>query len=180
MKWRRIVRYPDKSLREVTQEVALEEKSLRALEEDLIRSLESEETGVALAANQIGRTERAFVVKRGSVDSSSEELVKNIPTLVVNPHIVESSDDVAFDEEGCLSFPGMTFLVPRRKWIIVEYDCIEKNGQTSHRKERHEGFWARVFQHEIEHLDGKTFIDFLPYGKRLKIAADMRRRKGPF
>lgn len=107
--------------------------------------------GVGLAANQVGVLDRIFVWE-----------VEERYGVVVNPVIVERSDDEAEDEEGCLSLPGLLFPVRRSERVVIEGH--DENGDAI----RLEGsdLLGRVFQHEIDHLDGVLFIDRLPEGLR--------------
>lgn len=108
--------------------------------------------GIGLAANQIGRTERLFVaqIPRSRESSSDEKFY-----AVFNPKIVKSSDKRANAEEGCLSVAGYYGLVPRAERIVLEGETLE--GKKIRIKAW--GLLARVFQHEVDHLDGKTFLD---------------------
>lgn len=108
--------------------------------------------GIGLAANQIGRTERLFVAQiPSSRESGSDEKFY----AVLNPKIVKNSGDKIEAEEGCLSVPGKFGVVPRSERVILEGYNLE--GKKIKIKAR--GLLARVFQHEVDHLDGKVFVD---------------------
>ncbi len=100
--------------------------------------------GIGLSANQIGRTERLFVAQ------IAEKFY-----VVLNPKIVKSSGNKIEMEEGCLSVPGKYGAVPRAERVTLEGYNLE--GKKIKIKAR--GLLARVFQHEVDHLDGKVFID---------------------
>ena len=101
--------------------------------------------GVGLSANQIGINERVFVMM---IDIESQETI-----TCFNPKIIKESKIEEIMQEGCLSYPGITMELSRSKNIIVKYEDEEKNIF----KRRLEGFSARVFQHEYDHMEG---IDF--------------------
>ncbi len=101
--------------------------------------------GVGLSANQIGINERAFVMM---IDIESEETI-----TCFNPKIIKESKKLISYEEGCLSYPGLQLNISRPSTIIVKY---EDEGKELH-KIKLEGFIARIFQHEYDHMEG---IDF--------------------
>ncbi|KKS87726.1 peptide deformylase [Candidatus Jorgensenbacteria bacterium GWA1_49_17] len=108
--------------------------------------------GIGLAANQIGRTERLFVAQvTSSRESGSDEKFY----AVLNPKIVKSSGSKIEMEEGCLSVPRRYGVVPRFERVVLEGYNLE--GKKIKLKAR--GLLARVFQHEVDHLDGKVFVD---------------------
>lgn len=109
------------------------------------------EDGVGLAAPQIGVSRRFFVYDVG------EGL-----HVVINPEILERSKTVSIGEEGCLSVPDVYEDVARADVIEIKY--TESDGGTVEREL--EGYEARVFQHEFDHLDGKIFIDYLSFVKK--------------
>jgi peptide deformylase len=115
-----------------------------------------EAPGVGLAATQVGVLDRIFVWE-----------VEERHGAVVNPVIVERSDDEEEEEEGCLSLPGLLFPVRRSERVVIE--GLDENGDAI----RLEGseLLARVFQHEIDHLDGVLFIDRLPDALRKEASA---------
>ena len=94
--------------------------------------------GIGLAAPQIGLNYRFFMMETD---------------MYINPVILEKSEDIVIDTEGCLSFPGLSMRVKRAKKVIVEYTDIEGK-----RKEgKFVNYMSRCFQHELDHLDGITF-----------------------
>ena len=160
---REIVKFGSKVLRRTCDPVNPVGLEVSGLLQDLFDTLE-EADGVGLAAPQIGVTKRVLVV-----DVSSQE--SNIPPIgLVNPRIARSSGTVIC-EEGCLSIPELYGDVSRCTEIEVETTDVE--GET-YRFEA-EGFYARVLQHEIDHLDGKLFIDFLSPLKRQLMSGALKR-----
>lgn len=113
--------------------------------------------GVGLAANQVGVDLRAIVLEcrlnKRYLGSPHFPL-----QAYVNPRIVKKSKKKAFDWEGCLSIPGYRGVVPRHESIVVE--ATLPNGKTIRR--RVSGFEARVFQHEIDHINGFVYVDRMP------------------
>lgn len=138
--------------------------------------------GAALAANQIGIKLRMFAVNQLMTAKSDDLTVRAIPPIVINPVILEHSKEKIIDTEGCLSFPNFSMKLPRWKDVKVKYETILHWGGPQPRvhetvEATYSGFWARMFQHEIDHLDGKLFVDMLPIGKRLQIAKKMGGRR---
>ena len=118
--------------------------------------------GVGLAAPQISQLKRIIIVaSRPSSRYPNAPLMS--PTIMINPVFEALSDDQEKDWEGCLSIPGIRALVPRYKAIQVQYS----DEQGCAIEQKLEGFVARVFQHEADHLDGKVYLD------RVKSSADI-------
>jgi peptide deformylase len=143
--------FPDPVLREHAEEVAAITETHRRLAQDMLETMR-EAPGVGLAATQVGVLERIFVWE---VDDASG--------VVVNPRIVARSDDEVEAEEGCLSLPGLAYDVVRPARVRVE--GLDLNGGALSFEA--DDLLARVFQHEIDHLDGVLFID--------RLAADLKR-----
>lgn len=100
--------------------------------------------GLGLSANQCGVFERVFVIGYGDEAFAC-----------INPKVVETSQEVVKEKEGCLSYPGMYLTVPRYKWIVAEF--INESGQLV--QQRFEGITARCFLHELDHMNGVRFVD---------------------
>jgi peptide deformylase len=110
--------------------------------------------GVGLAAPQISQLKRIIIVaSRPTTRYPTAPLM--VPTVMINPVSYALSDEKEKDWEGCLSIPGIRALVPRYRDIRVQYT----DGQGKHIELKLEGFVARVFQHEADHLDGKVYLD---------------------
>lgn len=105
--------------------------------------------GIGLAANQIGITKRVFVMGSYNIAGFPE------PFALFNPKIIEASKEMVLDQEGCLSYPGLYLTVKRPSWIIAEY----QNSKGDIVEARFEGYLAKCFQHELDHLDGVCFVD---------------------
>lgn len=110
--------------------------------------------GVGIAAPQINISKRIFIMcSKPNQRYPNAPLIE--PTAIINPEILDANSEQEKDWEGCLSVPSIRGLVPRYKTINVSYFDLSGN---KHNKEL-TGFLARIFQHEIDHLDGLTFID---------------------
>lgn len=180
---RPIVIYPSAILRKKALPIvdlqlpAVQEMVLK-FAEDMEDTLESvERTGAALAANQVDINLQMFVTNQGLAARDKVD----IPPLIINPVILKKSQEVDLLDEGCLSFPGFGMKVRRHREIEVRYDTLVKvNGKIElEHAFTHTltGFWSQCFQHEIDHLNGKLFVDSLPERKRLEIVGIIRKRK---
>jgi len=105
--------------------------------------------GIGLAANQIGITKRVFVMGSNNIPDFPK------PFALFNPRIIESSKELVLDEEGCLSYPGLFLTVKRPSWVVAEY----QNSKGDIVEARFDGYLAKCFQHELDHLDGVCFVD---------------------
>ncbi|MCC0179414.1 peptide deformylase [Waterburya agarophytonicola K14] len=110
--------------------------------------------GVGIAAPQISQPYRLFIVASRPSDRYPHAPTMQ-PTAMINPRILDHNLEIEKDWEGCLSIPDVRGLVPRYKEIEVEY--TNKEGET--KQEILTGFVARIFQHELDHLDGIVFTD---------------------
>jgi peptide deformylase len=122
--------------------------------------------GLGLAANQVGITKRFF-----AIDMSYFDVVKE-PIVIINPEIAELSGN-ALGEEGCLSFPGLFFEVDRAEKAVIT--GLDINGKEVTFETQ--GLIARVMLHEIDHLNGRLFIDHLSKLKRSLIAGKLKKIK---
>ncbi|MGR5145032.1 peptide deformylase [Photobacterium alginatilyticum] len=113
-----------------------------------------EHNGVGIAAPQVSESVRAFIVA-SSPNPRYANAPHMAPTLMLNPELIWSSKETEKDWEGCLSIPGMRAKVSRHKNIEVRYTTIDGHEVKSHM----EGFIARIFQHELDHLNGIVFLD---------------------
>jgi peptide deformylase len=152
-----IRQYPDPVLRLEAQEVQEFDGDLAQLVERMIR-LMRDARGVGLAANQVGILRRVFVIQ---ADEEQE------PRALVNPAIVDRSDELDEDDEGCLSMQGV--VVPVERPVRVRLEARDEQGSPVTLEL--EGLPARVAQHELDHLDGVLILDrTTPDGKREALA----------
>lgn len=137
------------------------DRNISELIDSLIRKAIASK-GVGIAAPQISQSYRLFIV--ASHPSDRYPYAPTMPpTAMINPRILSHSEEVVKDWEGCLSVPGVRGLVPRYREIEVEYTT--RQGET--KQEILTDFIARIFQHELDHLDGILFLD------RIKNQADL-------
>ena len=155
-----IVKYGDEVLRKVTSRVIKFDKSLRKLVEDMFETMYANE-GVGLAAPQIGVSKRVLVLdvaypsKRHLDEETKKESVVYDPMVLINPVIIQKEGQM-MSKEGCLSFPNVYIDVIRFESIVVRYqDLLGKERKLSAKDD----LLCRCLQHEIDHLDGKLFID---------------------
>lgn len=127
--------------------------------------------GVGLAAPQVGESLQLAViaVKKNPVRPNVVPVRK---TVIINPRIIGFSEALISDWEGCLSLPGVRGLVPRSRVVTVEYTDDKGKRQTT----QYSGFAARVFQHEIDHLNGTVYVDRMPDMKSLMTVSEFRER----
>jgi peptide deformylase len=149
---RSVVCYPDERLRKKCRPVKHVDEQVVKLAEDMAETMYSG-PGVGLAAPQVGVNRRVIVVHAYQEEGD----LRSRLLAVVNPEIVEASPEVEVADEGCLCLPGVRADVVRAVRVVVQ--GLDLAGQPV----RHEvtEFEARVFQHEIDHLDGMLFIDRL-------------------
>jgi len=154
MALRRIVTYGTPVLRQRTTDVANLNGELQQLIDDMVETMYAA-PGVGLAANQVGSTHRLFVANPADDRDPSKLLV------VINPEIVESDGEFAHDE-GCLSIPEFREDVRRARRIVLR--GLDREGRPLE-VEGHD-LLARIFQHEMDHLNGLFFVDRLSPAKR--------------
>ncbi|NJO44273.1 MAG: peptide deformylase [Oscillatoriales cyanobacterium RM2_1_1] len=149
-----IAQLGDPILRSPTQPVTdLQSPRLQTLIEDLIATA-ALGNGVGIAAPQVSRGDRLFIIaSRPTLRYPQAPTMA--PTPMINPEILGASEALVQDWEGCLSVPGIRGLVLRHQWVEVEY--CDRQGQRHQQKLT--DFVARIFQHELDHLNGIVFLD---------------------
>ncbi len=162
-----ILIHPDPRLKKLAAPVDDLSDELRALASDMLETM-YDAPGIGLAAPQIGVSKRLIVL-----DCIKEEGATPRPMAMFNPEILASSEETNVYEEGCLSIPEVFAEVTRPKEVEVAW--IDSDGNA--RKEVFDGLWATCVQHEIDHLDGKLFIDYLKPLKRQMITRKMQKLK---
>ncbi len=163
----KILEFPDPRLRKKAVAVTDIDDDLRNLIDDMLETMYAA-PGIGLAATQVDVHKRLLVA-----DISPE---KDDPRALINPDILEK-DGTAISEEGCLSVPGYFEEVERAESIRVRY--LDRDGATV--EENAEGLLAICIQHEIDHLNGKLFVDYLSEAKRQRIRKKLEkdRRQQP-
>lgn len=151
MALRTIITVPNEVLRKKAQKVKVFDDNLRTLIDDMVETMR-DAPGVGLAAPQIGVLEQVVVIEFG--DEEDEEAPAKL-YAIVNPEITRMSGDRVMGVEGCLSVPGIVGDVERSTSIVVKGQ--NRNGQNV--KYKLNGWVARIFQHEIDHLTGVLFTD---------------------
>ena len=157
----KIIKYPNPVLRKKCEEVKEITEEIKTLALDMVQILEASQ-GLGLAASQIGELKRIIVVHPIQERTPEEKTAKPIQ-IFINPKIITKTKETEVAEEGCLSFPGLFLKIKRAK--RVEIEALNEEGEIL--KIKAEGLPARVFQHEIDHLDGILFIDRIPFWKKL-------------
>ncbi len=168
---RRVVIYPDKRLKEISKEVKSFDSELHKLLDDMYDTM-IDKRGVGLAAIQIGEARRALIINI-PIESAPEgrEQPKENTLEIINPKIVEKRGSQKF-QEGCLSVPGFYEDVERAEYISIEY--YDRYGDRKSLSDS--GFLAVAIQHEIDHLDGKIFVEKLSFIKRKKFEKEWKKR----
>ena len=156
-----VVVYPDERLKLVSSPVEKIDEELIDLVNEMFRVM-YESDGCGLAGVQIGILQRLFVME-----------IKGKKYVMINPEILERSRDYSFQEEGCLSLPGIGAEVKRSKRVTVKYTDIDGKEKIL----KAAGLLAVCIQHEYDHLDGKVFIDHLPPDEKLSVLKNYRRQQ---
>jgi len=158
-----ILHFPDPQLRIRAQDVNTVDDQLRKLVDDMFETM-YQAPGIGLAATQVNVHQRVLVI-----DISSEQ---DDPRVFINPEILEKYGDEEMDE-GCLSVPGIYERVRRAERIKVR--ALDRNGEAYELETG--GLLAVCIQHEIDHLDGKLFVDYLSQLKRQRIRKKLEKQR---
>jgi peptide deformylase len=161
-----IITLPDRRLRTASAPVERIDDEVRRFLDDMLETM-YEAPGIGLAAPQIGISRRLIVM-----DPAKEEQPK-APIVMVNPDILERSDEMRLHEEGCLSIPDFTAEIERPAKTRVSY--IDREGRQQEMEL--EGIWSTLVQHEIDHLNGVLFIDYLSRLKRDMVVRKFTKQK---
>ncbi|WP_417477949.1 peptide deformylase [Maricaulis sp.] len=161
---REIITVPDPRLKLVSKPVERVDDDLRELMDDMLQSMYAAD-GIGLAAIQVGEPKRVIVMDLAKADEAPQ------PRYFVNPVLSDPSDTLQPYEEGCLSVPTVFDEVERPDRIKIEY--LDYDGQP--REEIAEGMFAVCIQHEMDHLEGILFIDYLSRLKRQRAVARVKK-----
>ena len=156
-----ILEFPDKRLRTVAEEVTVVDADIKTLVDDMLETMYAAK-GVGLAATQVNIHKRVIVM-----DISED---KNEPICLINPKIIKTSG-VEESEEGCLSVPGFFETVSRAEQITVK--ALSRDGESFEMEA--DDLLAVCIQHEMDHLQGKLFVDYLSAFKRNRIKAKLEK-----
>ena len=151
-----ILSFPDPRLHTVAKPVAVVDERIRTLAADMIETM-YDSKGVGLAATQVNVHERVVVM-----DVSEEH---NQPLVMINPELLWKSDERIKGEEGCLSVPGVFDAVERAAQVKIQ--ALDEHGQMQTYEA--DGLMAVCIQHEMDHLMGKVFVEYLSLLKRTRI-----------
>jgi peptide deformylase len=154
-----VKKYPDPILRKRASEIGEITPEIRKLAEDMAETMLKED-GVGLAGPQVGISKKIIAVQTESG-----------PSVFINPKITKKYGEKVSTEEGCLSLPGIWLKIKRSEGVEIE--AIDLDGKKLNIKA--EGFQARVFQHEIDHLNGVLIIDRVGFFNRLKAKKQLKR-----
>ena len=166
MALKKILTEPNKILRQKSLPVEKVDKELQQLMNDMLETMYAA-PGIGLAAIQVGVPKRIIVL-----DIASKDEPKN-PMYFINPEIVEKSDANSTYEEGCLSVPGQFAEIDRPSTCVVEYLDYDGKKQILNA----EGLLATCIQHEMDHLEGILFIDYLSKLKKSMILKKLSKKK---
>lgn len=158
-----ILHFPDDRLRTIAKPVSVVSKKHQKLVNDMLETM-YDAPGIGLAATQVNFHERILVI-----DISEE---KNSPIVLINPEILEKDGEQKFDE-GCLSVPGIYETVYRAENIRIS--ALNKEGEGFEMQAS--GLLAVCIQHEIDHLDGKLFVDYLSQLKKQRIRKKLEKQQ---
>ena len=157
-----IIMYGDPVLRRRAKEIEPGSIDLEALVVNLYETMYAAH-GIGLAAPQIGKSVRVFVVDGTTLEDEEEDMT-GFKKAFINPVIVEENGEKWDFEEGCLSIPNIRENVTRQEKVKIRYVDEDWNKK----EEEYDGMKARIIQHEYDHLDGKMFVDYLtPLKKRM-------------
>jgi len=157
-----ILKFPDKKLHKVAKPVAVVDDRIRTLVRDMAETM-YDAPGVGLAATQVDVHERVIVI---DVSETRDGLI-----ALINPEIVWASAESKLNEEGCLSVPGIYDNVERAERVRVR--ALDENGVS--REIEAEGLLAVCIQHEMDHLMGKVFVEYLSPLKQTRVKTKMKK-----
>ena len=158
-----ILRYPDPKLHTVAKPVAAVDERIRRLVDDMLETM-YEADGVGLAATQVDVHERVLVI-----DTSND---RDAPRVLINPEVISTSAEFIEGEEGCLSVPLIYDKVPRHSRVTVR--ALGRDGEPYEFEA--DGLLAVCVQHEMDHLMGKMFVEYLSPLKRERIKTKMLKK----
>ena len=167
MTTRPILIHPDPRLKTVADAVVTVDDDVRRLADDMLQTM-YEAPGIGLAAPQVGILKRMLVM-----DCVKEEDAPPRPMVLINPEVTWSSEVTNVYEEGCLSIPDQYAEVERPAEVRIRWMTLDGKEE----EEQFDGLWATCVQHEIDHLNGKLFIDYLKPLKRQMITRKMQKLK---
>ncbi len=163
---RNILIHPDPRLKKVCDPVPAVDAKIRKLADDMLETM-YDAPGVGLAGPQIGVMKRIFVIDCADKDETPD------PMVLINPEITWTSGETSVYEEGCLSIPDIYEEITRPEKVRMKF--LDVNGKEQ--EEEFDALYATATQHELDHLNGKLFIDYLSKVKRSMITSKMKKLK---
>ena len=160
-----VLHFPDSRLRQKASKVTVFDEKLTKFANDMLETMYFSK-GIGLAAVQVNVAKRVIVI---DVSENRDE-----PLFLVNPEIIDRQEPIKF-EEGCLSVPGFYEKIDR--FNVIEFEAQDLQGEIY--KQKAEGLLAVCIQHEIDHLDGKLFVDYISNMKRDRIAKKIKDQFDP-
>lgn len=172
----KIYTFPEPVLRQKASPVETFDAELEKLCQDMLETM-YDAPGVGLAANQVGVTKRVLVIDtdyniEGEEEGEIRRYVNQNPRVVINPEVIEKGGKILF-KEGCLSVPGFTEEVQRFERVTIKH----QDAKGAFHEIKAEGLLAVAIQHEMDHLDGKLFIDRLSMVKRGMIKGKIKKER---
>ncbi|MCR5884082.1 peptide deformylase [Rhizobacter sp. J219] len=158
-----ILRYPDPRLHTIAKPVVQVDDRIRQLVDDMLETMYAAD-GVGLAATQVDVHERVIVI-----DTSEG---RDVPRVLINPELVQRSEEMTLGDEGCLSVPTVYDKVPRHARVRVR--ALNRAGESYEFDA--EGLLSVCVQHEMDHLMGKVFVEYLSPLKRDRIKTKMLKK----
>ncbi|MBN2161564.1 MAG: peptide deformylase [Pontiellaceae bacterium] len=170
-----ICTYGNPILRKKAEEVTEITGEIHELAKDMLETM-YEERGVGLAAEQVGRSERMFVIDIPPDSDMGDDGVREnpdveMPLVFINPKITAHTEDIQVGPEGCLSFPEIFANVERWYEVDAEYTDLEGHVKQLHAK----GLLARAVQHELDHLNGVLLVDRMSHVKKVALGGKLKR-----
>lgn len=170
-----ICTYGNPALRKKAEDVREIDDGIHALAAEMIETM-YKERGVGLAAEQVGRTERIFVIDippESDMDETGQRENPDIsmPLVFINPEITNHGEEVQVGQEGCLSFPDIFANVERWYEVDAEFTNLEGCRKTIHAR----GLLSRAIQHELDHLNGILLVDRMSHVKKVALGGKLKR-----
>lgn len=162
-----ILQFPDPRLRLKAEEVAVVDASVQKMVDDMIETMHNTPNTAGLAAIQLDIQKRIVVM-----DLSAD---KSEPWVFINPVLSSPSEETSVEVEGCLSVELAEFHAPVRRPMAIQVDALDRNGEPF--SWQCDGFLARCIQHEVDHLNGVLFVDYLPSIKRERLKKAIEKKK---
>ncbi|KIM11184.1 MAG: peptide deformylase [Sulfuricurvum sp. PC08-66] len=163
---RTILEYPHPTLKQRSTDVTTFDETLHTLLDDMFETMLAH-NGIGLAAIQVAQPVRALII---GIPNQADEQLKNELLEIINPTVVAKEGTTTY-QEGCLSVPGFYEDVERSDTITITYQDRHGSSHTLNA----EGLLCVAIQHEMDHLNGKLFIEHLSYGKRKKFEKELKK-----